>query len=307
MGAMARRERLYGHMDIKTKPYSNARHIPRIPAYQVEMTERRGMSWQDEFRQLFPITRDQAYANIAYTSPLAPKVAEAVAAFFEGITYARSDKPRWLRDADALRLRLARLIGGDAKRLAYTKNTTEAEHRCARAGLAGRRQPGGGRSGASHQCLALAESAAPRRAGAGGAGEFASLYGGRPLAARGCAHAADRGVLGAIRHRPAHRYCRVGPALRRTRHLAGRRRDSGRGAAARDVDEWGVDAFACGAHKGMLGPLGVGLLHVSPRLLDAWIRCTSGLRASIRWTSPDCNGRWASPMAPTPAGSNRAT
>ena len=35
------------------------------------------------------------------------------------------------------------------------------------------------------------------------------------------------------------------------------------------MDEWRVDAFACGAHKGMLGPLGVGLLHVSPGLLDA--------------------------------------
>ena len=83
------------------------------------------MSWQDEFRQLFPITRDKAYANIAYTSPLSPKVADAVAAFFDGITHARSDKPQWLRDADALRVRLARLIGGDSRRLAFTKNTTE--------------------------------------------------------------------------------------------------------------------------------------------------------------------------------------
>ena len=83
------------------------------------------MSWQDEFRQWFPITRDKAYANIAYTSPLSPKVADAVVAFFDGITHARSDKPQWLRDAGALRTRLARLIGGDARRLAFTKNTTE--------------------------------------------------------------------------------------------------------------------------------------------------------------------------------------
>ncbi|WP_233639523.1 aminotransferase class V-fold PLP-dependent enzyme [Achromobacter xylosoxidans] len=83
------------------------------------------MSWQDEFREWFPITRDKAYANIAYTSPLAPKVADGVAAFFDGITHARSDKPQWLRDAGALRARLARLIGGDARRLAFTKNTTE--------------------------------------------------------------------------------------------------------------------------------------------------------------------------------------
>lgn len=43
----------------------------------------------------------------------------------------------------------------------------------------------------------------------------------------------------------------------------------GAGLLRAEVDAWGVDAFASGAHKGMLGPLGVGLLHVSPRLLDA--------------------------------------
>ena len=83
------------------------------------------MRWQDEFRQFFPITRDRVYANIAYTSPLSPRVASAVADFFDGIAHARSDKPGWLADADALRARLAWLIGGDARRLAFTKNTTE--------------------------------------------------------------------------------------------------------------------------------------------------------------------------------------
>ncbi|MCR2563391.1 aminotransferase class V-fold PLP-dependent enzyme, partial [Salmonella enterica] len=43
----------------------------------------------------------------------------------------------------------------------------------------------------------------------------------------------------------------------------------GAGLLRAEVDAWGVDAFASGAHKGFLGPLGVGLLHVSPRLLDA--------------------------------------
>ena len=61
------------------------------------------MRWQDEFRQFFPITRDRVYANIAYTSPLSPRVASAVADFFDGIAHARSDKPGWLADADAAR------------------------------------------------------------------------------------------------------------------------------------------------------------------------------------------------------------
>ena len=41
---------------------------------KLESQRRLRMSWQDEFRQLFPITRDKAYANIAYTSPLSPRV-----------------------------------------------------------------------------------------------------------------------------------------------------------------------------------------------------------------------------------------
>ncbi|KAG1579704.1 hypothetical protein G6F46_015620 [Rhizopus delemar] len=51
------------------------------------------------------------------------------------------------------------------------------EHRCARPGLAGRRQPDRGRPGTSHQRLALAEPAPPRRAGAGGASPIAPLHG----------------------------------------------------------------------------------------------------------------------------------
>ena len=43
----------------------------------------------------------------------------------------------------------------------------------------------------------------------------------------------------------------------------------GAGLLRARVDDWGVDAFACGAHKGLLGPLGVGFLHLSPALLDA--------------------------------------
>ena len=43
----------------------------------------------------------------------------------------------------------------------------------------------------------------------------------------------------------------------------------GAGLLRAEVDAWGVDAFASGAHKGLLGPLGVGFLHVSSRLLDA--------------------------------------
>ena len=228
------------------------------------------MSWQDEFREWFPITRDKAYANIAYTSPLAPKVAEGVAAFFDGITHARSDKPQWLRDAGALRARLARLIGGDARRLAFTKNTTEGLNTVAQ-GLSWREGDNLVVDDQEHPTNAL---------------PWLNLR--------------RRGVQVRVPPSRAHRYTvddlwqhvdartrliavswvQYGTGLRTDIAELGRRCAErgiwlvvdgiqGAGLLRAEVDAWGVDAFASGAHKGFLGPLSVGLLHVSPRLLDA--------------------------------------
>lgn len=228
------------------------------------------MRWQDEFRQFFPITRDRVYANIAYTSPLSPKVASAVADFFDGIAHARSDKPGWLADADALRARLARLIGGDARRLAFTKNTTEGLNTVAQ-GLPWREgdNTGRGRPGASFERAAVAEPAPAWRGRARGLVGRTSLHRGRYLGARGCAHAAGRAVLGAVRHGLAQRHRGTGPALRGRDIWLVVDGIQGAGLLRARVDDWGVDAFACGAHKGLLGPLGVGFLHLSPALLDA--------------------------------------
>lgn len=228
------------------------------------------MSWQDEFREWFPITRDKAYANIAYTSPLAPKVAEGVATFFDGITHARSDKPQWLRDAGALRARLARLIGGDARRLAFTKNTTEGLNTVAQ-GLSWREGDNLVVDDQEHPTNAL---------------PWLNLR--------------RRGVQVRVPPSRAHRYTvddlwqhvdartrliavswvQYGTGLRTDIAELGRRCAErgiwlvvdgiqGAGLLRAEVDAWGVDAFASGAHKGFLGPLGVGLLHVSPRLIDA--------------------------------------
>ena len=81
------------------------------------------MRWQDEFRQFFPITRDRVYANIAHTSPLSPRVASAVADFSTASPMrAATSRAGWPMPSAARRLAL---IGGDARRLAFTKNTTE--------------------------------------------------------------------------------------------------------------------------------------------------------------------------------------
>ncbi|CUI59149.1 aminotransferase class V-fold PLP-dependent enzyme [Achromobacter xylosoxidans] len=228
------------------------------------------MSWQDEFREWFPITRDKAYANIAYTSPLAPKVADGVAAFFDGITRARSDKPQWLRDAGALRARLARLIGGDARRLAFTKNTTEGLNTVAQ-GLAWQEGDNLVVDDQEHPTNALPWLNLRRR---GVQVRVPSARAHRYTVDDLWQHVDARTRLIAVS------WVQYGTGLRTDIAELGRRCAErgiwlvvdgiqGAGLLRAEVDAWGVDAFACGAHKGMLGPLGVGLLHVSPRLLDA--------------------------------------
>lgn len=228
------------------------------------------MSWQDEFRQLFPITRDKAYANIAYTSPLAPKVAAAVADFFDGITHARSDKPQWLRDAAALRPRLARLIGGDARRVAFTKNTTEGLNTVAQ-GLAWQEGDNLIVDDQEHPTNALPWLNLRRR---GVQVRVPPSRAGRYTVDDLWQHVDARTRLIAVS------WVQYGTGLRTDIAELGRRcaeRDiwlvvdgvQGAGLLRAEVDAWGVDAFASGAHKGLLGPLGVGFLHVSPRLLDA--------------------------------------
>ncbi len=228
------------------------------------------MSWQDEFRQWFPITRDKAYANIAYTSPLAPKVAGAVAGFFDSITHARSDKPQWLRDASALRVRLARLIGGDARRLAFTKNTTEGLNTVAQ-GLAWQDGDNLIVDDQEHPTNALPWLNLRRR---GVQVRVPPSRSHRYTVDDLWQHVDARTRLIAVS------WVQYGTGLRTDIAELGRRCAErgiwlvvdgiqGAGLLRAQVDAWGVDAFACGAHKGLLGPLGVGFLHVSPRLLDA--------------------------------------
>lgn len=228
------------------------------------------MSWQDEFRQLFPITKDKAYANIAYTCPLSPKVADAVGAFFDDITHARSDKPQWLRDADVLRQRLARLIGGEAKRLAFTKNTTEGLNIVAQ-GLAWQDGDNLVVDDQEHPTNALPWLNLRRR---GVQVRVAQASAHRYTVDDLWQHVDARTRLIAVS------WVQYGTGLRTDIAELGRRCAErgiwlvvdgiqGAGLLRVEVDAWGVDAFACGAHKGMLGPLGVGLLHVSPRLLEA--------------------------------------
>lgn len=228
------------------------------------------MAWQDDFRQHYPVTADKTYVNIAYTSPISPAVSQAIADFLADITYARSDKPQWLADADALRIRVARLLGGHARGIAFTKNTTEGLNIVAQ-----------GLDWQVGDNIVIDDQEHPTNAM-----PWLNL---RP-----------RGVEVRVAVSTAHRFSvddLWAQVNERTRVVAvswvqystgfridlaelGRRCKAagiwlvvdgiqGAGLLQVHLDQWHIDAFAAGTHKGLLGPLGVGFLHVSPGLLAA--------------------------------------
>jgi len=228
------------------------------------------MDWQKEFRQHFPITNTHLYANIAYTSPVSPAITQAIVAFMDDITYARRDKPQWLDDAQKLRHRIAKLLGGTATRIAFTKNTTEG--------------------------LNIVAQSIPWNEGDNVIIDDQE----HPTNALPWLNLRRRGVEVQIAKAKDHRFTvddiwslvndhtRV-IAVSWVQYSTGFRTDikelgrrckergiwlvvdgiQAAGLLKASLDDWHIDAFAAGAHKGLLGPLGVGFLHLSESLLDA--------------------------------------
>ena len=228
------------------------------------------MDWQTEFRQQFPITQDHLYANIAYTSPLSPSVTQAIAAFMDDITYARRDKPQWLADAQDIRARLAALLGGAASRIAFTKNTTEGLNIVAQS-IAWQSGDNVVINDQEHPTNALPWLNLRRR-------------GVEVRVATAKAHRFSIDDLWAqvdARTRViAVSWVQYSTGFRTDIQALGKRcREHGiwlvvdgiqaAGLLQVKLDDWHIDAFSAGAHKGLLGPLGVGFLHLSESLLSA--------------------------------------
>ncbi len=78
-------------------------------------------SWQDQF----PVTRDWIYLDIANKAPLPLPVKQAWLRFLDEIHDGPGDKESWKERAEALRVKIAALIGGGASEIAFVKNTSE--------------------------------------------------------------------------------------------------------------------------------------------------------------------------------------
>lgn len=228
-----------------------------------------GMDWQETFRDNFPITREKIYACQAYSSPMAPRVGQAMQAFFNGVTHARADKPEWLATAEGVRTQIARLIGGRARRVAFTKNTTEGLNIVAQ-GYPWREGDNMVIDDQEHPVNVVPWLNLRRR---GVDVRVAATQGRRVTLDALWARVDDDTRLIAVS------YVQYSTGARAdVKALAARCREHGIrlvvdgiqavGLLPIDVDGWGIDALACGVYKPLLGPLGLGFLHLSAGLLS---------------------------------------
>ena len=226
------------------------------------------MDWQQAFRDNFPITREKIYACQAYSSPLSPRVSQAMQDFFSGVTHARADKPEWLATAEGVRVQVARLIGGSARRVAFTKNTTEGLNIVAQ-GFPWREGDNMVIDDQEHPVNVVPWLNLRRR---GVEVRVAATQDRQVTLDALWARVDDRTRLIAVS------YVQYSTGVRADIQALGARcRERGIrlvvdgiqavGLLPIDVEGWGVDALACGAYKPLLGPLGLGFLHLSPELL----------------------------------------
>lgn len=76
-------------------------------------------------RREFPVVQRMLYLDAAHQTPLASSVRAALESFYdEGHEYA-GPKHVWLERVEAVRSRIARLIGAEPSEIAFTKNTSE--------------------------------------------------------------------------------------------------------------------------------------------------------------------------------------
>jgi selenocysteine lyase/cysteine desulfurase len=248
------------------------------------------MGWAEELRREFPGIAGKVFVNIAFNNPTPAAVIRAMTNFSAGLGEGNADKEAWQECAGEVRRKLAGLVNGRPEGVCFTKNTVEGINIVAQ-GL--RWQPGDNVVVTDQDHLS---NVMPwlnlRRRGVEP----------RVAKARGCvvapedifaaADAKTRVVaISAVQNSTGFRadLAAIGSRCRR----AGMKLvvDGIQAVGSMEVDAaaWGIDAIACGGHKGLFGPYGVGFLYCSERLLAELEPVYAGPSAVVR---VDKEGGW---------------
>jgi selenocysteine lyase/cysteine desulfurase len=73
----------------------------------------------------FPATHNMLYLDSAFQTPLAASVRERLVAFYDEAHQNAGPKSVWLKRLEAVRAKIAQLIGAEPDEIAFTKNTSE--------------------------------------------------------------------------------------------------------------------------------------------------------------------------------------
>ena len=220
----------------------------------------------ETIRQEFPITKQMLYLDSAFQAPLAVSVKAAIEKFLAEGFAAAGPKSLWLERVEQVRSRIAALLGADASEIAFTKNTSEG--------------------------LNIAANALPLASG----DNVVMVHGDHPNNAYAFLNLQRKGVE--IRFIPMTEAINAQSFANsideRTRAIslshvtfhAGHRFDiadvsrlcrqrglylvvdamQSVGILPVDVKKWGISLLACGSHKGLLVPQGLGLLYCDKTL-----------------------------------------
>jgi selenocysteine lyase/cysteine desulfurase len=234
-------------------------------------------------RELFPITRRFAYLDHAAIAPLALPVIDAM----QELVSHRRDEPfdvdRWHTRRTAVRAAAAALLGTTPARVAFVRNTTAGLALVAR-GLAWK--PGDNVVGVQ--------------------GEYpANIYPWMALEADGVQFRLYRPVNGRIELSGLLQCCNARTrvvAISWVQFWSGFRTNvadlgdalhargiflvvdgiQGLGALRCDFDGWPIDFICAGAPKWLLGPLGIGIAAIGPRMLEHLRPITVGMESIVR-------------------------
>lgn len=240
-------------------------------------SEQARLSWED-VRTLYPGTAEVAYLDSAAVGVISTRVRDAMSAVLAGhqqlgIVAA----PNWRDHAGRVRASVARLVGGRADQVAFTQNTSTGLATVTN-GLDWRDGdnvvvPAGEFPSNFYPWLQLRQRGVQVR-------EVAMIDGRARVEDLLSALDSRTRVLAisAVQYSSGHRYdlgalgaaCQAGGALLVVDGT------QAVGAVTLDVELLGVDVLAVSAHKWMLGPFGIGFVHLSQRAMERLAPSTVG-------------------------------
>ena len=235
------------------------------------------LGW-DEVRALYPGTADVAYLDSAALGLISTRVLDAMTAVLtEHRQVGTAAGPKWREHADRVRISVAGLVGGRAEGVAFTQNTSTG--------------------------LAVVANGLDWRDGDNvvvPAAEFPSnFYPWLQLRRRGVQvreidmadgyarvddirDALDRRTrvlaISAVQYSSGHRYDlgALGQVCQDSEVLLVVDGTQAVGAVTVDAELLGIDVLAVSAHKWMLGPNGIGFVHLSRRAMQRLVPSTVG-------------------------------